>query len=143
LLFLCLPFVSLWYSFSSLDLSKDRTAASAYEYGEEVFEVLEPSAIVIADTDPHTFTLWYFSYVVSERPDVVVLNKTLLEYSWYRDNIRLLHPQISVPDSDRDVLIQLIASNRGRHPIYLTDQDTGLLARYAFSSQGSLYRLEE
>jgi hypothetical protein len=143
LLFLCLPLISLWRNFSSLDLSKDRTAASAYKYGEKVFEVLEPSAIVIADTDPHTFTLWYFSYVVDERPDVVVLNETLLEYPWYRNNIRLLHPQVSVPDGDMDVLTHLIESNRGRHPIYLTDQDAGLSERYAFSSQGPLYRLEE
>jgi hypothetical protein len=139
-LFLCLPFVSLCQNFSSLDLSKDRTA---YEYGEEVFEVVEPSAIVIADTDPHTFALWYFSYVVGERPDVVVLNRTLLAYSWYRDNIRRLHPQVSIPSGGVDVLTHLIESNRARHPIYLTDYEPGSLARYSFSPRGPLYRLEE
>lgn len=140
LLFLLLPLVSLWRNFSSLDLSKDRTA---YEYGTKAFEVLEPSAVVIADTDPHTFTLWYFSYVAGERPDVVVLNKTLLGYPWYRENMGLLHPQVAIPNNNGDVLTQLIESNRGRHPIYLTDQDPSLSARYAFSSQGPLYRLEE
>jgi hypothetical protein len=139
-LLLCLPLVSLWRNFSSLDLSKDRTA---YEYGAESFEVLEPSAVVIADTDPHTFALWYFSYVVGERPDVVVLNKTLLGYPWYRENMGLLHPQVAIPNNNGDVLTQLIESNRGRHPIYLTDQGAGLSARYAFLSRGPLYRLEE
>ena len=140
LLFLCLPFVSLWQNFSSLDLSKDR---SAYEYGAEAFEVLEPSAIVIADTDPHTFTLWYFSYVVGERPDVVVLNKTLLGYSWYRDNMRLLYPQVSIPSGGVDALTHLIESNCAYHPIYLTDYEPSSLARYSFSPRGPLYRLEE
>jgi hypothetical protein len=140
LLFLCLPMVSLWRNFSSLDLSKDRTA---YEYGTKAFEVLEPSAIVIADTDPHTFTLWYFSYVIGERPDAVVLNKTLLEYPWYRDNVRLLHPQVSIPNDGADVLTHLIKSNRADHPIYLTDNDPGLLTQYSFSRQGSLYLIEE
>ena len=143
LLFLCLPLVSLWRNFSSLDLSGDRTAASAYEYGTEAFKVLEPSAIVIADTDPHTFTLWYFSYVVGERPDVVVLNGTLLGYSWYRDNTRLLHPQVSIPSDGVDALTHLIESNRAHYPIYLTDYEPGSLARYSFSPRGPLYQLEE
>ncbi len=140
LLFLCLPLVSLWQNFSPLDLSKDRTA---YAYGEKALEVLEPSAIVIADTDPHTFTLWYFSYVIGERPDVVVLNKTLLEYPWYRDNVRQLHPQVFIPNGGVDVLTHLIERNRADHPIYLTDNDPSLLTLYSFSRQGSLYLLEE
>jgi len=139
-LLLCLPFVSLSRNFSSLDLSKDRTA---YEYGTKAFEVLEPSAIVIADTDRHTFALWYFSYVVGKRPDVVVLNRTLLGYSWYRDNVRLLYPQIALPSGSRDAFTGLIESNRSRHAIYLTDRDPGLLTHYSFSRRGPLYRLEE
>ena len=139
LLFLCLPFVSLWQNFSSLDLSKDRTA---YEYGAEAFEVLKPSAIVIADTDPHTFALWYFSYVVGGRPDVVVLNGTLLGYSWYRDNMRLLHPQVAIPSDGVNALTHLIESNRAHYPIYLTD-DAGLAPHYSFSPRGPLYQLEE
>jgi hypothetical protein len=140
LLFLCLPLISLWRNFSSLDLSNDRVA---YDYGTQAFEVLEPSAIVIADTDPHTFTLWYFSYVVGERPDVVVLDGTLLAYSWYRDNVRLLHPQVSIPNSGAGAVTHLIESNRAHHPIYLTDYEPGSLAGYSFSSQGPLYQLEE
>jgi len=139
-LFLCLPLVSLWRNFSSLDLSKDRTA---YDYGAQAFEVLAPSAIVLADTDPHTFTLWYFSYVVGGRPDVVVLNGTLLGYSWYRDNMRLLHPQVSIPSDGANALTHLIESNRARHPIYLTDYEPGPLAHYSFSRRGPLYQLEE
>ncbi len=140
LLFLCLPLVSLWQNFSSLDLSNDRTA---YEYGVQVFETFDPSAIVIADTDPHTFTLWYFSYVVGGRPDVAVLNKTLLGYPWYRNNMRLLYPQVSIPNDGVEALIHLIESNRADHPIYLTDNAPGLLAQYPFSRRGSLYQLEE
>ena len=140
LLFLCLPFVSLWRNFSPLDLSKDRTA---YEYGAGAFEILEPSSIVIADTDRHTFALWYFSYVVGERPDVAVLNKTLLGYPWYRDNLRLLYPQVTIPDGDLDALIHLIESNRVDYPIYLTDNDPDLWTQYSFSRRGSLYRLEQ
>ena len=105
-------------------------------------EVLEPSAIVIADTDPHTFALWYFSYVVGGRPDVVVLNGTLLGYSWYRDNMRLLHPQVSIPSGGVNALTHLIESNRAHYPIYLTD-DAGLAPHYSFSPRGPLYQLEE
>jgi hypothetical protein len=140
LLFLCLPLISLGQNFSSLDLSKDRTA---YEYGVEAFEVLEPSAIVIADTDHHTFTLWYFSYVVGGRPDVVVLDRTLLGYSWYRENMRLLYPQVSIPSDGVNALTHLIESNRAHHPIYLADYEPGSLARYSFSPRGPLYQLEE
>jgi hypothetical protein len=92
---------------------------------------------------PHIFTLWYFSYVVGERPDVVVLNGTLLGYSWYRDNVRLLHPQVSIPNSGAGGVAHLIESNRAHYPIYLTDYEPGSLARYSFSPRGPLYQLEE
>ena len=139
-LFLCLPFVSLGQNFSSLDLSKDRTA---YEYGEKAFENLDPRSIVITDTDPHTFTLWYFSYVVGGRSDVVVLNRALLGYSWYRNNMSLLYPWVYIPNDGVEALTHLIESNRADYPIYLTDNDPGLLTQYSFSRRGSLYRLEE
>jgi len=140
-LLLLLPLVSLWQNFSSLDLSADR---AAYDYGSEIFKILQPNAIVIADTDQHTFTLWYFAYVVGERPDVAVLNRALLQYAWYRDNVRLTYPQIVMPSNSNDPTIQLIGvieGNSTRFPIYLTEYDPQIMVRYPFSRQGSLYRL--
>lgn len=140
-LLLLLPLVSLWQNFSSLDLSAD---LAAYDYGAEIFEVLQPNAIVVANTDQHTFTLWYFAYVVGERPDVAVLNKALLQYAWYRDNVRLRYPQIAMPNISNDPAIQLIGvieGNVARFPIYLTEYAPQIMARYPFSHQGPLYRL--
>lgn len=111
--FLLLPFLSLAANYGALDLSSDRTAS---EYGATVLGALPANAIVIADTDPHTFALWYFRYAEGIRPDVVILNATLWQYDWYREGVRRLHPHLAGPGWGSE-LTSLIDSNMGEYPI--------------------------
>jgi hypothetical protein len=138
--FLLLPLVSLVSNYGTLDLSSDRTAS---EYGTAVLSTLPANAIILTDTDPHTFTLWYFHYAEGERPDVAVLNATLLHYDWYRENARRLYPHIDVPSSGKltSPALALIDSNTGSYPIYLTDPNPQVKAHYRISQQGSAYQV--
>lgn len=119
--FLLLPLVSLVGNYGALDLSSDHTAS---KYGTEVLSTLAANAIILTDTDPHTFALWYFRYVEGVRPDVAILNATLLHYDWYRESVRWLYPHLAIPSpgSERMSPVEaLIDSNIESYPIYLTD----------------------
>jgi hypothetical protein len=119
--FLLLPLFSLASNYRALDLSSDQTAS---DYGLGVLRALPANAIIIADTDPHTFALWYFHYAERTRPDVAVLNATLLQYDWYREGIKRLYPHLAIPSPGSEVMspvVALIDSNIGSYPTYLTD----------------------
>jgi len=139
--FLLLPLFSLVSNYSALDLSSDKTAS---DYGLGVLRTLPANAIIITDTDAHTFALWYFHYAERIRPDVAVLNATLLQYDWYREGIRRLYPQLAVPSPGSELVspvVALIDSNIGSYPTYLTDPNPQLEAHHRLSRQGSGYQV--
>ena len=141
-LLLALPFLVLLRDFGGLDLSGDH---EAYEYAAGAFRVLEPEAVVIADTDPHTFALWYFAYVVRPHSGVAVLSKGLLEYGWYRQHVRRLYPWVIIPEGEGlsgEWFLEFVCRNGARHPLYLTEMDPVVSAVYRLSVQGPLYRVE-
>jgi hypothetical protein len=80
---LMLPLSSLVGNFSALDLRHDHEAS---DYAEIVLELLPPQAIVITGSDRHTFALWY-AQIAEERLDVLILDRDLMPYPWYRHNI--------------------------------------------------------
>ncbi len=138
---LLLPMFLVYSSYPLLDLSDDR---AAYNYAALVFAGVPSEALIIADTDAHIFSLWYFRYVVATESEVVVLAKGLIQYQWYRENLSWHHPQMIVPSSDEGpytLLFALIDANLPYHPIYLTDPDDEILARYVHSKVGPLYKL--
>jgi hypothetical protein len=139
--FLLLPLFSLVGNYRALDLSSDQTAS---DYGLGVLRALPANAIIIADTDPHTFTLWYFRYAEKIRPDVAVLNATLLQYDWYREDIKRLYPHLAVPSPGSELMspvVALIDSNIGSYPTYLTDPNPQVEAHHRLSRQGSAYQV--
>jgi MFS family permease len=139
--FLLLPLVSLVGNYEALDLSSDHTAS---KYGTEVLSTLAANAIILTDTDPHTFALWYFRYVEGVRPDVAILNTTLLHYDWYRESVRWLYPHLAIPSPGNEWMSPaeaLIDSNIESYPIYLTDPNPQVEARYPLSRKGSVYQV--
>jgi len=139
--FLLLPFFSLVNNYGVLNLNSDQTAS---EYGLGVLRALPANAIVIADTDPHTFALWYFHYAEGVRADVAVLNVTLLQYDWYREGIRCLYPHLAVPNLGSELMspvVEFINSNIGKYPIYLTDPNPQVEAHYQLSRRDLVYQV--
>jgi len=138
---LLLPMFLVYSNYPVLDLSEDR---AAYDYAAQVFADTASEALIIADTDAHIFSLWYFRYVVATEFEAVVLAKGLIQYQWYRENLSLHHPQIIMPLDDEDPYAQLFAlidANLPHRPIYLTDPDHEIAARYLHSQLGTLYKL--
>ena len=138
---LILPLVSLYVNWGHVDLSGDYTA---YDYGSEVFAQVPDRSIIITATDGHTFTLWYFGRVVTDRDQVAVLDRDLLGYDWYVQGIRQSYPWLRLPQNtpSSDVnLDDLLRANSQSAAIFLSDRDAELMARYTFRTQGLLYRL--
>jgi hypothetical protein len=139
--FLLLPLFSLVSNYGALNLNLDQTAS---DYGAGVLRTLSTNAIVITDTDPHTFALWYFHYGEGVRADVAVLNATLLQYDWYRESIKRLYPHLTIPNLGSELMspaVELIDSNIRKYPIYLTEPNPQVEAHYRLSRQGSVYQV--
>jgi hypothetical protein len=138
---LLLPFSSLANNYGALNLNSDQTAS---DYGAGVLGALPANAIIIADTDPHTFALWYFHYAEGVRADVAVLNATLLQYDWYREGIRRLYPHLAIPNLGSELMspaVELIGSNIGKYPIYLTDPNPKIEAHYRLFRRDLVYQV--
>jgi hypothetical protein len=139
--FLLLPLSSLTNNYEALNLNSDQTAS---DYGAGVLGALPANAIIIADTDPHTFALWYFHYAEGVRADVAVLNATLLQYDWYREGISRLYPHLAIPNLGSELMspaVELIGSNIRKYPIYLTDSNPQVEAHYQLSRRDLVYQV--
>jgi hypothetical protein len=120
------------------------TNKTYFDYGTEVLSALPANTIILTDTDPHTFALWYFHYAEGVRPDAVVLNATLLHYDWYREGTRRLYPHLVIPSPGSEWLspaVALIDSNIDSYPICLTDPNPEVETRYPLSRKGSVYQV--
>jgi hypothetical protein len=146
---LVIPLVPLVSNYAALDLSADDTA---HDYGLEALEVVAPDAILVTQTDPHTFTLWYMRYGEGRRADVAVLAEGLLPYRWYRRTMADVHPDIAFPSPSRGgelgghaisawAFAALFEANRDHHPIYVTEPDARIRDRYHLSEVGPIYRV--
>lgn len=78
-----------------VDASHDDRAVA---FGRSIFDMAPPAALLISNEDAGTFTLWYFQYVLGQRPDIIVANASLLRFDWYRETLRRTYPGLIVPD---------------------------------------------
>lgn len=90
-----------------VDASGDRRAIV---YARGVLAALPASAIMATSSDLDTFPLWYYHYALGERPDIVVVVEPLLEFSWYRDNLRAVYPALRIPERASSSWLEAIAS---------------------------------
>jgi tetratricopeptide (TPR) repeat protein len=77
LVFALLPFV---VHFHQQDRSDNYVA---YYYGWNMINFLEKDALLITNGDNDTFPLWYLQQVEGIRPDVEIVNLSLLQINWY------------------------------------------------------------
>lgn len=72
----------------------------AYDYSYNILETCEKDGIVFTNGDNDTFPLWYLQYVENIRPDVRIVNLSLLNTNWYIKQLKHQEPKvpISIPD---------------------------------------------
>ncbi len=97
---------------SQVDASQDRRAIV---YATAVLATAPQNAIIVSDSDQDTFPIWYYHYVLGERPDLVVLVEPLLDFDWYRHNLRAIHPDLQIPNTTNASWLDAITlANRQR-----------------------------
>ncbi|MBK6430921.1 DUF2723 domain-containing protein [Candidatus Amarolinea dominans] len=134
---LCLlPVALLWHNWANVDLSRD---TEARQYALAALAAAAPDALLIADGDEHAFALWYAQDGLGERPDVAIVERTLWNFDWYRRHLVQRWPDLSAaagPDVN-----DLIESQRGRRPIFITDPDEDMALRFELRPVGTLFEV--
>lgn len=106
-------YFGLFETYHRVDASQDTRAE---DFGAKVMGTAPKDSIIITDGDRDTFALWYFHYVLKERPDLVIIARNLLTFEWYRHTIKTVYPFISVPDKTETSWIgELIEKNPDRN----------------------------
>lgn len=133
------PALQLQANYAAQDLSRDQSARA---YIRRVLAEAPAASSVITGSDQHTFALWYA--VATERPHMLVIDRDLTQFEWYRNQLRRAEPALqAAPDSGEPeaYLPGLVSALAGRRPVYLADEDVGLLARFSWQEAGGLWRL--
>jgi len=78
---LLLPLAQALLFWGQMDLHGDRTAM---EWAHRVLQQAPPRAVLVTAQDAHTFTLWYAHDGLSQRPDLLVIDRDLWYHPPYR-----------------------------------------------------------
>ena len=85
---LCLVLVPLIMGFQEWDDHDRSTKTLPRDVAADYLESCKPNAILFTEGDNDTYPLWYAQEVEGIRPDVRVVNMSLLGVDWYIDNLR-------------------------------------------------------
>lgn len=121
--------------------SRDR---AGFEYARDGIAALEPGALVVSHGDGRTFSLWYGSEVLTPRSDVAILYDNLLEWPWYRQQVRNRYPDLTLPQDGMPRAMRravLIEANLDEHPVYVTELEPELAHLFTADPAGPLFRV--
>lgn len=100
LLFVFIPIKMLAFNYHSHDRSGNYVA---FDYSYNLLQSCEKDAILFTNGDNDTFPLWFLQYVYKIRPDVRVVNLSLLNTDWYIKQLRDQEPQVPIKLNDSEV----------------------------------------
>jgi hypothetical protein len=99
---------------AEVDASRDRRASV---FAQAALAAAPPQAILLTSGDRDTFSLWYYHYALGTRPDVAVVVEPLLDFAWYRVNLRAVYPRLRLPDGRGDGWRGALAAHNGGIPL--------------------------
>ncbi len=81
----------VWAGWPEVDAAGDWSARTTVE---QLLTGAPANAVAHSTDEAYTFTLWYLRYVEGQRPDVAIVDDRLLQFTWYRDHLLRLYPQL-------------------------------------------------
>ena len=139
---LCFGFcISLLVRFPSVYRQVDpRTDRRLDEFAQSVLRTAPQSALVLTQSDPDTFSLWYTHFGLKERPDMAVVSVPLTGYPWYRETLSHTYPDLAlprgVPKGDPG-WAELLARRNPQRPVCRTGLTSEQPISFTFECQSS------
>jgi hypothetical protein len=93
-IFILYLFILAGNHWHQVDASQD---LRAQHFGMEVLARAPENAIVFAKGDKAIFSMWYFHYVLGNRPDLAVVVTDLLPFDWYQETLHTNYPSLELP----------------------------------------------
>jgi len=139
-LLLLVLLVNLAGNWAGQDLSRDREAA---DFGQAVMTTVAADAVVLTNSDRHTFALWYYGRVGQPRPDVLVIDRSLLQFDWHVRAVARRRPALApaLAGAFEDRSDQLIAAALEHYAVYITEPDPDLGQHYLLQKEGPVWRI--
>lgn len=100
LLFLAVPARMFSFNYDNHDRTGNYVA---WDYSYNILQTCEPNGIIFTNGDNDTFPLWYLQNVEGIRPDVRVVNLSLLNTSWYIRQLRDFEPKVPIRLTDAEI----------------------------------------
>jgi hypothetical protein len=122
---LLVPLLLVAQEWSRMDLTHDRQVET---YAQEALESVEPGALILVSSDAYTFALWYYYYVEGLRPDVLVINKPMLSFEWYRHTVEVHHPEMVLPGPStvQTRKLDTVLRNIDQRAVYVAEDEDDL-----------------
>jgi hypothetical protein len=122
---LLVPLILVAQRWERMDLTHDREVET---YAQETLEVVEPGALILVSSDAYTFALWYYHYVEGLRPDVLVINKPMLSFEWYRHTVTVHHPELVLPGPStvKTRKLNTVLNNIDQRAVYIAEDEEDL-----------------
>ena len=96
----CTPAVACVSNWHEKDRSKNYVA---YDYSYNLLMSCDKDAVLFTNGDNDTFPLWALQYVYGIRPDVRLINLSLLNTDWYIRQMRDIEPKVPILFTDADI----------------------------------------
>ena len=77
----------------SLYLTSEKIPPIRYDFEQALSQVPE-EAIVITPGNQTVAATWYFAYAEGQRPDIIVVDDNLFQFSWYRTHLLKMYPEL-------------------------------------------------
>ncbi len=95
-----------------------RTDTTAEHLAQDILLDVPEGSVVTLSKDTPLFTTQYTRYALNYRPDVYVIHGSFLPSSAYRDTLRKVFPQLTVPTEDKTALSDFLTTNAQTRPVF-------------------------